>query len=491
MKKKLGFVLTGLFLLAGCSNAIKTPLDVHQSGMPGFLGNGAGNWTFLDDNGDMYTWGFDRYNASSGSDSGDSLGQGTEVLYNNIPTKICSDVAFIYYENRAVTKDGKLIEWGKLWEGDSCLPHPVRENIAKLDYNIYLTRDGKVYSIPNRENIQLTKPYEESGELIMTGVKDIVLGVPCYALKNDGSVWTFLRDNMTGEVVQKPEKVAEDVRKIYISPMVEGVKLFLKNDKTLWSFGNNEFGQCGNGENGDLDVTMQDCVVSEPYQMAENVKEVWPLETTTFYLTEDNKLYACGRNDYDQLLIGGNGQMNLEDYPKFTATPVLVMEDVSQMQYGWGAMQVLKTDGTLWTWGCADLGTLGNGLCYQGDDLRTNSYFTRSEKEPMFSQPTQIMDNVKRLCTGTMKLYFAQKTDGTIWYWGYGAIYVDKEDDWDEEEMWKNADGELKSAYQKCYIIPTPIEFSMDTFFQNALDSIAAREGIDTAQYQAVRYSEG
>lgn len=265
---------------------------------------------------------------------------------------------------------------------------------------------------------------------------------------------------------------------------------FLKNDGTLWSYGGNEYGQCGNGEHGDFDYLTQDCVVSEPYKMADNVIDVYTIDTTVFYLTEDNKLYACGLNYNDLLLLGGNGQMNLEEYPKFTATPVLVMENVLQMKFSNESMYVLKTDNTLWTWGNADKGFLGNGVCYEGNDLGETDFLMREiNGETLYSQPTQIMSGVERLLTQTSGLHFVEKTDGSIWYWGYGSIFTDGDDDWDTEFQRKDSDGNyLYSVYQKHYIIPTPIEFSVDTFFQNALDYIAA-QGIDVSQYEAIGYT--
>jgi len=489
VKRIFAAVLAGMLLLAGCSGGGKTVLlDVYQPELPEIvLTSQIG--LLIDGSGNLYSWGYDDYNAGSEGYGKTSLGQGKEVLYNNIPTEIYSGVAFAESGSRGVTKSGELIEWGKLLEDDSCVPVVVRENVAKMNWILYLTKDHELWTIPAQEDLLQKEAYADSGELVLTDVRDFLSGYTYFALKDDGSVWTFLI-NGYGEIVERPKKLLDDVVKLYSGNSTTSAALFLKDDETLWSYGGNEYGQCGNGEHGDFDVKTQDCVVTEPYQMAENVTEAWANSDTTYYLTADNSLYACGKNFNDLLMLGENGQMNPYDFPAFTATPVLLMENVRQMQQSGEGFFVLKTDNTLWSWGYADKGILGGGVCYEGDDLSAGNFSDRKKaKEALYSQPTQIMKNVERLFTETAGLYFVQKTDGSIWYWGFGSIYVDKEDDWDKQETaWQNAEGEYISAYLKYYIIPTPVEFSIETFFQNALDSIAAREGIDTAQYQAVKY---
>ncbi|HOP10514.1 MAG TPA: hypothetical protein PK629_03385 [Oscillospiraceae bacterium] len=493
MRKILIFVFAGLFLFSGCSNTGKVvQVDLYQPELPAISLN-IGYWSYIDNNGDLYTWGYDGRNAGTGSDyyPGDCLGQGTEVVYNNVPTKGYSNVAYVLRGNRGLTQNGEIIEWGKCFEDDSCTPQIVKESVAKTHLSLYLTKNGELYTIPESDNFQLSGSYGSRNELVMTGVKDFALGYSYFALKDDGSVWTFSVNSMTAEVIESPKKFMDGVERIIAESSFDAAVLFLKSDGTLWSCGNNEFGQCGNGEHGDLDIDTRDCVVSKPFKMAENVTNAWVTDWTTFYQTKENNLYACGENYNDLLLLGGNGQMNLDAYPKFIETPVLIMESVKQMEYSDMGMFVLKTDGTVWTWGYADKGFLGNGICYIGDDLSPNNFFKREaiNAEALYSQPTQIMDHVNRLFTETLGLHFVQKTDGTIWYWGFGYINVEENDDWDRNIPWQDTFGNVITAYQKHYIIPTPIEFSVDTFFQNALDSIAA-QGIDVSQYDVVKYTE-
>ncbi len=492
MKRTLVAVLIGLFFFTGCSKVGKMmQVDLYQPELPAISLN-IGYWSYIDNNGDLYTWGYDGRNAGMSLNDypGDCLGQGNAIVYNNVPTKTYSNVAYVLRGNRGLTQNGEIIEWGKRLEEDSCVPQTVKENVAKTHLSLYLTKKGELCTIPESDNFQLSGSYRSRNELVLTGVKDFALGYSYFALKNDGSVWTFSVNSLTAEVVEKPKKFMDGVERIIAESSFDAAVLFLKSDGTLWSYGGNEYGQCGNGEHGDLDYKTRDCVITTPYKLADNVTDAWVRTLTTYYLTGDNKLYACGQNIYDLLLSGGNALMNLAEYPQFTATPTLVMENVIQMEDSDMGMFVLKTDNTLWSWGYGDKGILGNGICYEGGDLSSSNFNKREymAKEAIFSQPTMIMENVRRILTGTTGLHFVQKLDGTIWYWGFGFICVDEDDDWDKDIPWADMFGNVITAYQKNYIIPTPIEFSVETYFQTALDYIAAREGIDTAQYQAAKH---
>ncbi len=491
-KKIVALFLVMLFCLTGCSKAGETTKVEIKSDIPTFgIYN---NSVFLDENGNLYTWGYDTRNADPECVYLTSLGQGAKVEYNNTPTKIYSNVADIDFMQYALSQNGELIEWGTLLNGETFMPQVQKSNIAKVYVTLFLTQDGELYSKPEKESIQLTTPYEETYTLIMTDVVDFWYSFGDYALKRDGSIWFFEASSITGEIVQKPKKIIEDVEKMSCGIFNNLHQIFLKTDGTLWSLGNNEYGQCGNGEYGDQDRKTQDCVVATPYKMAENVIDIYTTSSSTFYLTKDNKLYACGLNSYDLMLTVGNEQMDADNAPSFVATPVLVMEDVKQFYMGDNAMYVLKTDNTVWTWGYAGQGVLGNGEFLDADvmDLGTllNPLFSGNG---IFSQPTQIMEDVEQLFTQTSGLHFVQKKDGSIWYWGHSYIFVDEENDWDTKDSFGvrlETDEEYSPSgtnYKKYYIIPTPIEFTVDTFFQNALDAIASR-GIDTSQYQEAAY---
>lgn len=76
-----------------------------------------------------------------------------------------------------------------------------------------------------------------------------------------------------------------------------------------------------------------------------------------------------------------------------------MMDDVKDVSLN-GHILAVKNDGTLWTWGMGNFGTLGSGQMETG------------RKEPI-----QILDHVDKIATGYNDS-FAVKTDGSLWAWG-------------------------------------------------------------------------
>jgi hypothetical protein len=72
---------------------------------------------------------------------------------------------------------------------------------------------------------------------------------------------------------------------------------------------------------------------------------------------------------------------------------------------GYRTTSAIKTDGTLWVWGDAGNGRLGN-----------NSGYNALTPVTTFAGGT----NWKQVSTGTAHTA-AIKTDGTLWTWGYGG----------------------------------------------------------------------
>ncbi|MBP3318941.1 MAG: hypothetical protein J6K94_02955 [Ruminiclostridium sp.] len=133
---------------------------------------------------------------------------------------------------------------------------------------------------------------------------------------------------------------------------------------------------------------------------------------------EKGTLYTWGTNNYGQL--GSDNQANSEDEngtPEQTV-PLAVLEDVKAVALGNFHGAAIKTDGTLWTWGCNDNGQVGKKKV---NDKEVLWYWTfiipHRLVTPYQSVPVQIMEDVAKVSAGD---YFtaAVKTDGTLWAWG-------------------------------------------------------------------------
>ena len=112
----------------------------------------------------------------------------------------------------------------------------------------------------------------------------------------------------------------------------------------------------------------------------------------------DGSLWAWGFAPYGEI---GNGEANFT-----TTTPIKIMDDVVSVSAGTSHTMAIKTDGSLWAWGHNGYGQLGDG--------------TRSQR----LEPVKVMENVA--CVSAKGHYtMAVKTDGSLWAWGrneYGQL---------------------------------------------------------------------
>jgi alpha-tubulin suppressor-like RCC1 family protein len=124
--------------------------------------------------------------------------------------------------------------------------------------------------------------------------------------------------------------------------------LALKSDGTLRSWGNNTFGQLGNGTKLDSDVPVQENSQSTTWAAADMG------DTHTLGRKSDGTLWAWGSNANGQL---GSGD-NLD-----TQVPVKTGTDSDWLDAAAGSVHSVaeKTNGTTWTWGDNTFGQLGDG----------------------------------------------------------------------------------------------------------------------------------
>ena len=176
--------------------------------------------------------------------------------------------------------------------------------------------------------------------------------------------------------------------------------LVIKADGSLWAWGNNYYGQLGNGESG------SEKGHASPVKILDSVAQVAAGENYTLAITTEGSLWAWGVNNYGQL---GNGDSG---YGKKQTFPVKIMDGVTQVAAGLHHTLVIKNDGSLWAWGSNSNGQLGDGT---------------TEKK---TTPVKIMDGVVHVAAGDYHT-LAIKTDGSLWAWGhnyYLGILVDGTD---------------------------------------------------------------
>ncbi len=169
--------------------------------------------------------------------------------------------------------------------------------------------------------------------------------------------------------------------------------LALKNDGTVWAWGDNKFGRLGDGTTNQHPMPVQ--VKGENgVGFLTDVEAVAAGKEQGFALRADGTVWAWGYNAYGQL---GDGTRTDR------STPVRVsgLEDIVAISPGHGHCLALKADGTVWAWGVGFLGQLGDGT-------------TALSTIPV--RVHGLTDVVAISGGGAHSL--ALKSDGTVWAWG-------------------------------------------------------------------------
>lgn len=174
------------------------------------------------------------------------------------------------------------------------------------------------------------------------------------ALKNDGTVWTWgwNMDGQLGDGTTTDRSIAAQVNGLSnIVQIAAGTYhvLALKNDGTVWAWGDNEYGQIGNGTTGPD--------VKTPVQVT-GLTDVVKIAAGRFFsvaVKSDGTIWTWGQNLYGQL---GDGTTNNRNVPGIV--PDFVAQLPAIIAAGAFHVTVVKNDGTAWAWGRNSYGNLGD-----------------------------------------------------------------------------------------------------------------------------------
>ena len=194
---------------------------------------------------------------------------------------------------------------------------------------------------------------------LMDNVKQFYLSCPkgrvtWMALKDDGTLWASGYSEYADLTANISKKCSEEIP---LTRIMDGVKAFtagwnstfiIKEDGSLWSWGNNGYGQLGNGGKY-TDVAPDEMIYqTEPVKILDDVIYA-SVSSTSYAVTSDGTLYGWGLNDEQQLgFSGGNFKSIPKSYETESkpcqSTPVKLMSDAVAVDGDY----VLKKDGTLW-----------------------------------------------------------------------------------------------------------------------------------------------
>lgn len=171
----------------------------------------------------------------------------------------------------------------------------------------------------------------------------------------------------------------------------------IKADGSLWTWGNNSYGQLGIGSTSPRHTPIQ-------VGTATNWVSVSAGSNHTAAIKADGSLWTWGSSSYYQLGIGSTSS---EYMPKQVGTDG--DSDWASVSAGDINTYAIKMDGSLWAWGSNLEGQLGDG--YSSHDS-----FGTSSRRPKQVGTDRDWASVS---AGTYYYVTAIKTNGSLWTWGH------------------------------------------------------------------------
>jgi len=298
---------------------------------------GASHTVFLTNNGKVYSCGL----AGSGQ-----LGRTVDEANPNTIPKIISDLNSFTISAIAcgqsftvfLTNDGKVYSCGSNVNGqlgrtvDEANPNTIPKIISDLnsftisaiacgrEHTVFLTNNGKVYSCGRNSESQLGRTVDAANpqgtpSIILTLNSFTISAIACgrdhtLFLTNEGKVYSCGRnaDGQLGRTVdlanpQRTPSIISTLDPFTISAIAGGGyhTVFLTNDGKVYSCGRNSSGQLGRTVN-----------TANPRETPSIISTLDPFKVSaiacgsyhTVFLTNDGKVYSCGDNSSGQLGLG-------------------------------------------------------------------------------------------------------------------------------------------------------------------------------------------
>ena len=306
-------------------------------------------------------------------------------------------------------------------------------------------------------------------------------------LKSDGTVWTW-GANFAGKLgvgldavslvrTNVPIEVHGPGNVSYLNSITnimggEVHSIAVKSDGTVWGWGQNEFGQLGDGTTNDESAPVQvglGCVPPLGSVTKLGGRTYWNLAVKT-----DGTVWAWGMNQGGQL---GNGTTISTLDPNQNTTPVQltnsraggVINNPIQVSCGYTYGVALATNGTVWTWGTGSHGELGNGT--------TNALTV--------ANPVSAPILVDKFGAGFSNIVMtaardyhnlAVKADGSVWMWG-------------ANDQGQCGDGTTNDDWQPTPVVGLGARVGRILNWQPGGDNLTLKWDTATGEYFAIEYT--
>lgn len=254
---------------------------------------------------------------------------------------------------------------------DGATPDQPNRLSAGLSHTAYVDEHDTLWTWGSNQEGQLGAETQETGvdregnQVAVSGTSLAVLedvrsvaagGDFTVALKTDGTLWTW-GDNLYGQLgdgtlnsVSAPQQVLDNVTAVSAGANATAA---VRSDGTLWTWGDNLYGQLGDGTRDSM---------SAPHQVLADVRFAVMGDYHAAAISTNGTLYTWGSNLDGQLGNGGLGDTTDEETGatlQLMPAAVSLPAAVSNVTVGAGHTAAILSDGTLWTWGRNDAMQLG------------------------------------------------------------------------------------------------------------------------------------
>jgi alpha-tubulin suppressor-like RCC1 family protein len=228
----------------------------------------------------------------------------------------------------------------------------------------------------------------------LSGVIEVSASTRDSALLEDGTVVQWAPGS---EEAPKAVSGLSEVAAISQGP---SVLIALLRDGRVMAFGENVFGQLGNGSSEESAVPVEVSGISDAVAVSAG-------DASGFALLQDGTVRSWGRNEYGELGDGTFAGPELCEFEACSRTPVTVsgLAGVAAIDAGANDALALLGNGTVEAWGDDSVGQLGDGEGFKNGV---------SKDEPV---PVTGLSGVRAVSAGTGES-LAVLTDGTVRSWG-------------------------------------------------------------------------
>lgn len=275
----------------------------------------------------------------------------------------------------------------------------------------------------------------ERPEFVSSGVDSISTSWKMFMTIRDGALfamgdnnWWQLSDAISLEGTKNPVEIMQDVKYVDIK---NDHSVVLKNDGTVWTWGESGNGQIGNGQpegttRMNIDFNEPLCQ-GKPVQVMSGCAAISAGSYHTAAITTDGNLYIWGDNSCGQIGNGesGNGYPTISDL--IVSKPYKVLENVVLVRLYGGSSFAILSDGSLWAWGQGGK-SVPTRVEENVKDVSGNGYWNAFVLKSN-GQVCYIHDLEKTLIYDVVEVYaylenlFIKKKDGSLWQ--YNIQYTD------------------------------------------------------------------